>query len=104
MQLFHVRYRNAQGALMRILNAVSRRGLELTSVHAEPGSDEYQVTLLLEVSAKQAGQLHREWFAIVDVLDVRSSVGMNGHDEARWAPLPPASAVAARESARAALA
>ena len=30
MQVFHIHYRNAQGALMRILNAVSRRGLDLT--------------------------------------------------------------------------
>ena len=47
MQVFHVRYRNAQGALMRILNAVSRRGLDLTSVHAEAAGQDYAVTCSL---------------------------------------------------------
>ncbi len=35
MQAFHIRYRNTQGTLMRILNAASRRGLDMPSVHAE---------------------------------------------------------------------
>ena len=100
MQLFHVRYRNAQGALMRILNAVSRRGLDLTSVHAEYTGHDHLVTLLLETTHKQLGQLYREWYAIVDVIDVRSSVALRDHEEAVWAPHPPASV--AEESARAA--
>jgi len=45
MQVFHIRYRNAQGALMRILNAISRRGIDLTSVHAEAAGPDYTVTL-----------------------------------------------------------
>jgi acetolactate synthase regulatory subunit len=73
MQLFHIRYRNAQGALMRILNAVSRRGLDLTSVHAEYAGQDHAVTLLLQVTHKQIGQLYREWYAIVDVIQVHSS-------------------------------
>ena len=36
MQAFHIRYRNTQGTLMRIMNAASRRGLDLLSVQAEP--------------------------------------------------------------------
>jgi acetolactate synthase small subunit len=91
MQVFHIRYRNSQGALMRILNAVSRRGLDLMSVHAEDAGDFYGVTLLLEVSSKQIGQLSREWHSIVDVVDVRSSVGLQGNSEAQWAPMPPGS-------------
>ena len=47
MQVFHIRYRNSQGALMRILNAVSRRGLDLTSVQAEYAGHDYSATLLL---------------------------------------------------------
>lgn len=101
MQVFHIRYRNAQGALMRILNAVSRRGLDLTSVHAEYTGQDYGVTLMLEVSHKQIGQLYREWYAIVDVVDVRSSAALREH-EAVWAPHPPASASVVDESARAA--
>jgi hypothetical protein len=73
MQVFHVRYRNSQGALMRILNAVSRRGLDLTSVHAEYAGQNHLATLLLEVTHKQIGQLNREWYAIADVIEVRSS-------------------------------
>ena len=69
MPVFHIRYRNAQGALMRILNAVSRRGLDLTSVHAESAGQDYAVTLMLEVTPKQIGQLCREWYAIVDVIE-----------------------------------
>jgi acetolactate synthase small subunit len=90
MQVFHVRYRNAQGALMRILNAVSRRGLDLTSVHAEYVGRDHLVTLLLETTHKQIGQLYREWYAIVDVIDVDSGSALR-HEDAVWAPHPPAS-------------
>jgi acetolactate synthase small subunit len=103
MQVFHIRYRNAQGALMRILNAVSRRGLDLTSVHAEYAGQDHAVTLLLEVTHKQIGQLYREWYAIVDVIEVRSSSALRGETEGTWAPHPPASA-GVEQSARAALA
>jgi len=114
MQVFHIRYRNAQGALMRILNAVSRRGLDLTSVHAEYAGQNYVVTLLLEVTPKQTGQLYREWYAIVDVIEIRSnearsnearsSAAVRELAEAAWEPHPPASAGVAEPSARAALA
>jgi acetolactate synthase small subunit len=106
MQVFHIRYRNAQGALMRILNAVSRRGLDLTSVHAEAAEQDHAVTITLEATHKQIGQLCREWYAIVDVTDVRSSAALREHGDhsTAWAPHPPASASAGEESARAALA
>ena len=58
MQVFHIRYRNAQGTLMRILNAVSRRGLDLTSVHAEYAGHNHAVTLLLE------GHAQADWAAL----------------------------------------
>ncbi len=102
MQVFHIRYRNAQGALMRILNAVSRRGLDLTSVHAEYAGQHHLVTLLLEVSHKQIGQLYREWHAIVDVIEVRSSAALHEYEGTAWAPHPPASAGIEEQSARAA--
>ena len=104
MQLFHIRYRNAQGTLMRILNAVSRRGLDLTSVHAEYAGQDHAVTLLLQVTQKQIGQLCREWYAIVDVVEVHSSSALRDQAEAAWAPHPPASAAVTQQSARAALA
>jgi acetolactate synthase small subunit len=104
MQVFHIRYRNAQGALMRILNAVSRRGLDLTSVHAEYAGHDHAVTLLLQVSHKQIGQLCREWHSIVDVIEVHSSSAVRTEAEAAWAPHPPASANVAEPLARAALA
>ena len=104
MQVFHIRYRNAQGALMRILNAASRRGLDLISVHAEAAEQDHAVTLTLEASHKQIGQLSREWYAIVDVIDVQFSAALHQHGEAAWAPLPPGSAGISAQSARAALA
>ena len=55
MQTFHIRYRNKQGTLMRILNAASRRALDLPSVMAEPAERDHQVTLTLEVNQKQVG-------------------------------------------------
>jgi hypothetical protein len=58
------------------------------------------VTLLLEVTPKQTGQLCREWHAIVDVIEVRSSTALREQEEAVWAPHPPASV--AGQSAQAA--
>jgi acetolactate synthase small subunit len=72
MQTFHIRYRNTQGTLMRILNAASRRGLDLPFVQAEPAEHDHQVTLILDVNPKQVGQLFREWHSIVDVSQVSS--------------------------------
>lgn len=65
-----IRYHNQQGALLRILGAVSRRGLDFPYVLAEPAGDLHQATLLLEVNATQLAQLGREWRAIVDVVEV----------------------------------
>jgi acetolactate synthase regulatory subunit len=107
MHVFHIHYRNTQGTLMRILTAVSRRGLELSYVHASPAGNRHRADLLLEVNAKQIGQLCRDWHAIVDVTDVRvavptpemleSAAGIGG-------PHPPASAGANGRSANAAMA
>ena len=72
MQTFHIRYRNTQGTLMRILNAASRRGLDIPVVRAEPAENGHLVTLSLEVNQKQVGQLYREWYSIVDVIHVGS--------------------------------
>jgi acetolactate synthase small subunit len=72
MQTFHIRYRNTQGTLMRILNAASRRALDLPSVHAESVELDHQVTLILDVNQKQVGQLYREWYSIADVMHVGS--------------------------------
>ena len=72
MQTFQVRYRNTQGTLMRILNAASRRALDLPLVHAEPAEHDHQATLSLEVNQKQVGQLYREWYGIPDVIRVGS--------------------------------
>ena len=58
---------------MRILNAASRRALDLPAVHAEPAEHDHQVTLTLEVNQKQVGQLYREWYGIADVIHVGSA-------------------------------
>jgi acetolactate synthase small subunit len=106
MQVFHVRYRNTQGTLMRILNAASRRALDLPSVLAEAVEQDHRVTLVLEVTPKQVGQLSRDWYAIADVLEVQSGAGLHEPGDSRpgWAgPHPPASENSGK-SARAALA
>ena len=72
MNAFSIRYRNTQGTLMRILNAASRRGLDLHYVNAEAAERDHHVTLILEVNQKQVGQLYREWYAIPDVIKVAS--------------------------------
>jgi hypothetical protein len=87
MNAFHIRYRNTQGTLMRILNGASRRALDLHYVHAEAAERDHQVTLVLEVNQKQIGQLYREWYAIPDVIHV----GSGPAQAAEWnSPHPPA--------------
>ncbi len=105
MHAFHIHYRNTQGTLMRILTAVSRRGIEVPYVHAASAGHVHRADLLLEVNLKQIGQLCRDWHAIVDVTDVRvgsptpemleAAAGFAG-------PHPPASAGASGGSASAA--
>jgi acetolactate synthase regulatory subunit len=107
MHAFHIHYRNTQGTLMRILTAVSRRGIEIPYVQAAASGSGHRADLLLEVNAKQIGQLCRDWHAIVDVTDVR--VG-NPTPEMLEAfagfagPHPPVSAGASGRSATAAMA
>ena len=98
MQAFHIRYRNTQGTLMRILNEVSRRGLDMPSVHAAAAGPEHQATLLLDVNSKQVGQLFREWYAITDVIHVRSGSAQ----EVEWTTPHPPVGVPAEESRAAA--
>lgn len=74
MNAFHIHYRNTQGTLMRILTAVSRRGIEMPYVQASAAGHGHRASLLLDVNTKQIGQLCRDWYAIVDVMDV--SVGV----------------------------
>lgn len=98
MQTFQIRYRNTQGTLMRILNAVSRRGLDMPSVHAAAADSDHEITLSLEVNPKQIGQLSREWYAIPDVIEVRSAAA----HEAEWSSAhPPAGVQVQRTAARA---
>ena len=114
MQAFHIYYRNTQGTLMRILTAVSRRALDLTYVHAEaapggPNNDPtHKVTVLLDVNPKQVGQLRRDWYAIVDVTEVRIASAESVTDRASassWpgaTPHPPATTRGTDETVRAA--
>lgn len=107
MHAFHIHYRNTQGTLMRILTAVSRRGLEVPYVCAASAGHVHRADLLLEVNPKQIGQLCRDWHAIVDVTDVgvgsptlemlEAAAGLGG-------PHPPTSAGVNGKSASAAMA
>ena len=102
MQVFHIRYRNTQGTLMRILTAASRRGIELPYVQAEPAGHAHEVTLLLKVNEKQVGQLFRDWHAVVDVTDVRAGSMKGFEQQTAWAmPHPPSSTGAQANSAAA---
>ncbi|HZP17507.1 MAG TPA: hypothetical protein VFB00_06060 [Terriglobales bacterium] len=107
MNAFHIHYRNTQGTLMRILTAVSRRGIEIPYIYAASSGNGFRADLLLEVNAKQIGQLCRDWYAIVDVTDVRVGTPTPEMLEAAAgfaAPLPPTSASAGGRSASAAMA
>ncbi len=106
MHAFHIHYRNTQGTLMRILNAVSRRGLEMHYVRAAAASNGFRADLLLEVTPKQIGQLCRDWYAIVDVTDVKYGAPSSELLEALAfaGPHPPVSATASGRSATAAMA
>jgi len=95
---FHIRYRNTQGTLMRILNAASRRGLDLPSVQAQAGERDHQVSLVLEVNQKQIGQLYREWYSIMDVIHVGSGAAQT----ADWTSHHPPAGVTLEESRAAA--
>ena len=105
MNVFQIRYRNTQGTLMRILNAASRRGLDMPYVQAEPAEHTHKLTLLLDVNPKQIGQLCRDWHAVVDVIDVRAGAPLKDGTgyEAAWAASPhaPASVNASAEAASA---
>ena len=108
MQVFHIHYRNTQGTLMRILNAISRRGIDMPYVQAEPLEHAHKVTLLLDVNPRQVAQLSRDWHAVVDVVDVRAGAPAKdiAENSGAWAiaPHPPSPAVAAREAVSGALA
>ena len=107
MHAFHIHYRNTQGTLMRILTAVSRRGLEMTYVLAVADGHGQRASLLLDVNTKQIGQLCRDWYAIVDVMDVRVGVPTAEMlDSASGLPSahPPASASANGPNVNAAMA
>lgn len=105
MHVFHILYRNTQGTLMRILNAASRRGIEMPYVQAEPVDQTHRLTLLLDVNPKQIGQLCRDWHAVVDVIDVRSGAPVRDADSQHpaWVAAPhlPAAVRAAAEAASA---
>lgn len=103
MHAFHIHYRNTQGTLMRILTAVSRRGLEIPYLRATASGSLYCAELLLEVNPKQIGQLCRDWHAIVDVTDVRVSTPTPEMLEtlAFAGPHPPASTATGGRSAAA---
>jgi acetolactate synthase small subunit len=104
MNVFHIRYRNTQGTLMRILNAASRRGIDMPYVQAEPAEHTHKLTLLLDVNPKQIGQLCRDWHAVVDVIDVRAGASLKesvGYD-GTWVSTPHPPAVAVTTAAEAA--
>jgi len=81
---------------MRILNAASRRGLDLHYVNAEAAERDHQVTLVLDVNQKQVGQLYREWYSVADVIKVGAA------HAAEWSSPHPPSGVTIEEARAAA--
>ena len=106
MHVFHIRYRNTQGTLMRILNAASRRGLDIPTIEAGAADRDHKLTLHLEVNAKQVGQLTRDWYAVVDVIDVHAAIAVETSGDLRVSggPHPPAAVLAATAGSQQALA
>jgi acetolactate synthase regulatory subunit len=107
MHAFHIHYRNTQGTLMRILTAVSRRGLSIEFLKASAHGTGHRADLLLEVNEKQIGQLCRDWHAIVDITDVRVGTPtpeMLGAATGFAVPHPPVSAGTGGKCATAAMA
>ncbi len=96
MHIFHIRYRNTQGTLMRVLNAASRRGIDMPYVQAEAEERSHRLTLLLDVNPKQMDQLFRDWHAVVDVIDVRAGAPFKelASSDAAWVAVPRPSAAA----------
>jgi hypothetical protein len=64
---YSIQFTPSQGTLMRILTQVTRRGIPLEEVLATKGI----VTLTLEVTEKQDGQLQRAWKNQIDVIAVQ---------------------------------
>jgi acetolactate synthase regulatory subunit len=74
MYEFRITYQSEQGALMRVLGIVTRRGLDLPYVHAEQRGEMHQVTLQVAVNPKQLGQLCREWSVTPDVIEIQEPI------------------------------
>lgn len=104
MHAFHVNYRNSHATRTRILNAISRCGLDVPYVQDEPANDVHRLSLLLELNPRQIGQLYRNWYAIADVVDVCAGAPTEDMMEFAecWdaAKRPPASASAVVDSRR----
>ena len=81
---------------MRILNAVSRRALDLPSVQAEAVEQDHQVILVLEVTPKQVGQLLPRMVCDCRCVGRANRTGVAFREECGLAalgpPHPPASA------------
>lgn len=63
---YHITFTPSQGTLMRILMQVTRRAIDLENILALKGN----VTLTLDVTEKQDGQLRRAWENTIDVTKV----------------------------------
>jgi hypothetical protein len=61
---YEIAFKPRQGVLMRILTEVTRRGIDIISVHADGGL----LTIKILVTEKQEGQLLRAWRSTIDVV------------------------------------
>ena len=86
---------------MRVLNAASRRGMEITALQSFACGPDFFVTLPLEANSRQIGQLTREWHSIMDVIEVLGPLQEFAQETPWIAAQPPASAPQSRAQASA---
>lgn len=65
MKTYIITFEPRQGVLMRLLTEVSRRGIPLGDVSADASG---VLTLKIETTEKQEGQLLRAWRSTIDVV------------------------------------
>lgn len=69
---YRIVYRNEQGVLLRVITAVTRRGITIEELSAAPGNNGLHIAVFrMEPTEKQEQQLRRDWNAVIGVEYVR---------------------------------
>ena len=74
MKSYYINYRNEQGVLLRIITAVTRRGIPIETLVSTPvPANDYLAVVQIEPTKAQQAQLKRDWKGIIGVLNVREA-------------------------------